>query len=143
MDLKNVVNAGGNATSESSGSSSSTPLKSDGLFLKIQEEVKKNSAKAKTVDGVFLYNITVNGKTVKQWSKLIYVYVVYQYWNWKLLPVVFILYPRTVLSTPDALLLPMRWWSLPWVCPYLASDVKYELFASIFCSNLCRYLYRL
>lgn len=79
MDLKNVVNAGGNATSESSGSSSSTPLKSDGLFLKIQEEVKKNSAKAKTVDGVFLYNITVNGKTVKQWSKLIYVYVVYQY----------------------------------------------------------------
>lgn len=55
--------------------SSSGALKSDALFSKIQEEVKKNPDKAKAVGGVFLYNITDSGKTVKQWSK--YIHIIY------------------------------------------------------------------
>ncbi|GBP64235.1 hypothetical protein EVAR_21553_1 [Eumeta japonica] len=66
VDLKNIVQDGTSSTPQVS-----TPnalLKSDGLFAKIQEEVKKNPQKAKNVGGVFLYNIMENGKTVKQWT---------------------------------------------------------------------------
>ncbi|XP_053615096.1 peroxisomal multifunctional enzyme type 2-like [Plodia interpunctella] len=63
MDFKN--NIGGSGASPAP---ASTGLKSDGLFAKITEEVSKNPAKAKGVNGVFLYNITENGKTVKKWT---------------------------------------------------------------------------
>lgn len=62
VDLKQVSPVKANLVSASG-------LKSDGLFTKIIEEVNKNQALAKSINGVFLYNITENGKTVKQWSK--------------------------------------------------------------------------
>lgn len=67
IDFKNVVSAGGSPSAAAPSTASGT-LKSDALFAKIQDEVKKNPDKAKTVGGVFLYNITDNGKTVKQWT---------------------------------------------------------------------------
>lgn len=67
MDLKSVVS--GNAQSTSTPAQVAGSLKSDALFAKIQEEVGKNADKAKSVGGVFQYNITENGKTVKQWSE--------------------------------------------------------------------------
>lgn len=60
--MKSVANVRPSAASASD-------LKSDALFAKIKEEVAKNPDKAKSVNAVFLYNITENGKTVKQWSK--------------------------------------------------------------------------
>lgn len=62
VDLKQVTPVKANPVSAS-------VLKSDGLFAKIIEEVKKNEAMAKSINGIFLYNITDNGKTVKQWSE--------------------------------------------------------------------------
>lgn len=44
-------------------------LKSDAVFEFIIDQVKADPNKAKSVGGVFLYNITQNGKQVKQWSK--------------------------------------------------------------------------
>ncbi|XP_077299501.1 peroxisomal multifunctional enzyme type 2-like isoform X1 [Arctopsyche grandis] len=43
-------------------------LKSDGVFARIQDGVKQQPDKAKSVNGVFLYNITSDGKQVKQWT---------------------------------------------------------------------------
>lgn len=62
VDLKQVSPVTANRVSASG-------LKSDGLFAKIIEEVNKNQAMAKSINGIFLYNITENGKTVKQWSE--------------------------------------------------------------------------
>lgn len=45
-------------------------LNSDAIFQKIQDGVKENIEKAKSVKGVFLYKITKNGQVVKEWSKL-------------------------------------------------------------------------
>ncbi|CAD7091327.1 unnamed protein product [Hermetia illucens] len=42
-------------------------LKSDAVFKRIQDGVKENIAKAKSVNGVFSYKITQNGKVVKEW----------------------------------------------------------------------------
>lgn len=68
--MKNVVKDGAAAASSAQSSAqSSGALKSDSLFAKIQEGVKANPDKAKSVGAVFLYNITENGKTIKQWSK--------------------------------------------------------------------------
>lgn len=44
-------------------------LKSDGIFERIIDGVKQQPDKAKSVNGVFLYNITSDGKQVKQWSE--------------------------------------------------------------------------
>ncbi|XP_030024411.2 peroxisomal multifunctional enzyme type 2 [Manduca sexta] len=66
MDLKKVSSGG--APAAVAPAPSGGALKSDALFAKIQEEVKKNPAKAKAVNGVFVYNITENGKNVKQWT---------------------------------------------------------------------------
>ncbi|KAI5632556.1 SCP-2 sterol transfer family domain-containing protein [Phthorimaea operculella] len=46
----------------------SAALKSDALFEKIKEEVGKNADVAKSINGVFLYNIAEKGKTLKQWT---------------------------------------------------------------------------
>lgn len=69
VDFKNIVS--GNSTSTASAPTtapSGGSLKSDALFAKIIEEVEKNKQMAKSIGGVFLYNITDNGKTVKSWT---------------------------------------------------------------------------
>jgi len=43
-------------------------LNSDAVFIKIQEGIKTQPEKAKSVNAVFLYNITSDGKQVKQWT---------------------------------------------------------------------------
>lgn len=43
-------------------------LESDAIFQFIIEKIKESPEKAKAVNGVFLYNITKNGKTAKQWT---------------------------------------------------------------------------
>ena len=71
VDLKNVVKKGDQSSPADSAkvAGSSSSLKSDSLFAKIEEGIKENPDKAKSVGAVYLYNITENGKTVKQWSK--------------------------------------------------------------------------
>lgn len=69
MDFKNIVTGGPSAAAAAPTTSSVGALKSDALFDKIKEEVDKNKDMAKSVGGVFLYNITDSGKTVKSWSK--------------------------------------------------------------------------
>ncbi|KPJ05684.1 Peroxisomal multifunctional enzyme type 2 [Papilio xuthus] len=67
VDLKKVVKSD-TAASAAPSQQSSSALKSDGLFAKIDEQVKANPSLAKSIGAVFLYNITENGKTVKQWT---------------------------------------------------------------------------
>ncbi|XP_046970039.1 peroxisomal multifunctional enzyme type 2 [Vanessa cardui] len=67
VDLKNVVKDGNSSPSTQTAPSSGN-LKSDSLFAKIEDGIKANPDKAKSVGAVFLYNITENGKTVKQWT---------------------------------------------------------------------------
>ena len=45
-------------------------LSSDAIFAAIKEKVAADPAKAKSVNGVFLYKITKDGKVAKEWSKL-------------------------------------------------------------------------
>ncbi|XP_045501947.1 peroxisomal multifunctional enzyme type 2 [Colias croceus] len=63
VDMKNVVQSNSAAAQ-----SPPSDLKSDSLFMKIQEEVKANLDKAKSVAAVFVYKITKNGKLVKTWT---------------------------------------------------------------------------
>lgn len=44
-------------------------LQSDAVFGAIKDRVDGEPAKAKSVNGVFVYKITENGKVVKEWSK--------------------------------------------------------------------------
>lgn len=69
MDLKNVIQDGAPASNQKMAAPSASSLKSDSLFAKIEDGIKANPDKAKSVGAVYLYNITLNGKTVKQWSK--------------------------------------------------------------------------
>lgn len=46
-----------------------TQLKSQEVFAGMQERIKANVEKAKSVKGVFLWNITKGGKVEGQWSK--------------------------------------------------------------------------
>lgn len=48
----------------------SIPLKSDAVFKNIAEKISENIEKAKSVNGIFLYNITKDGQIVKKWSEL-------------------------------------------------------------------------
>ncbi|XP_041984469.1 peroxisomal multifunctional enzyme type 2-like isoform X2 [Aricia agestis] len=66
VDLKNIVKQGSSAPSQPA--ASAADLKSDSLFAKIEDGIKANPAKAKSVGAVYLYNITENGKTIKQWT---------------------------------------------------------------------------
>lgn len=50
-------------------------LQSDAVFQKIIDGVKENQAKAKAVNGVFLYKITKDGKVAKEWSKYILILI--------------------------------------------------------------------
>ncbi|XP_060533989.1 peroxisomal multifunctional enzyme type 2-like isoform X2 [Cylas formicarius] len=47
---------------------SDSNLKSDAIFEFIIEQVNADPSKAKSIGGVFLYNITKDGKQVKQWT---------------------------------------------------------------------------
>ncbi|KAJ2948531.1 hypothetical protein O0L34_g7782 [Tuta absoluta] len=69
VDMRKIVSGGSESSSAPAASvSSGGALKSDGLFAKIKEEVSKNVAVAKGIGGVFQYNLTENGKTVKSWT---------------------------------------------------------------------------
>lgn len=73
MDLKairNIKNAPSIKT-ESLQSFASPDLKSDIIFKTISERINENIEKAKSVNGVFLYNITKDGQIAKKWSKFI------------------------------------------------------------------------
>lgn len=70
MDLFEVVKSTKPATSATESSSTMVALNSDAIFTAIQERVKADPAKAKSVNGVFVYKITKDGKVVKEWSKL-------------------------------------------------------------------------
>lgn len=50
---------------------SASSLKCETIFETIAERVKAEPAKAKAINAIFLYNITKDGKQVKQWSKYI------------------------------------------------------------------------
>ncbi|XP_054727711.1 peroxisomal multifunctional enzyme type 2 [Anastrepha obliqua] len=43
-------------------------LASDAVFQKIIDGLKVNEAKAKAINGVFLYKITKDGKVAKEWT---------------------------------------------------------------------------
>ncbi|KAF9796523.1 hypothetical protein SFRURICE_010999 [Spodoptera frugiperda] len=69
VDFKNIVSQGASSSAAApTAAPSGVALKSDGLFHKIKEEVGKNKELAKSINGVFLYNITENGKTAKTWT---------------------------------------------------------------------------
>ena len=44
-------------------------LQTDAIFQAIKDRVAADPAKAKSVNGVFLYKITKDGKVAKEWSK--------------------------------------------------------------------------
>lgn len=48
---------------------SAKKLESDAIFEYIIDQVKAQPAKAKSINGIFLYKITVDGKPAKEWSK--------------------------------------------------------------------------
>lgn len=54
--------------------SSSDELKSDAIFKIINERMHENVEKAKSVNGIFLYNITKDGNIAKKWSKFDNIY---------------------------------------------------------------------
>lgn len=73
VDLKEVKKSKtAAAQSTSAPTSSSVDLKSDVVFRTIDERMRENVEKAKSVNGIFLYNITKNGQVAKQWSKPIH-----------------------------------------------------------------------
>lgn len=49
--------------------SGKTNMESDAIFAAISEQVKQNPDQAKKVNAIFLYNITVDGKQMSEWSK--------------------------------------------------------------------------
>lgn len=67
-EIKKSKTATTNAPSSLS-ASSSIALKSDIIFKTINERIQENIAKAKSVNGIFLYNITKDGQIAKKWSK--------------------------------------------------------------------------
>lgn len=69
--MKKSANNSTNPTSQTT--SSSVPLKSDAIFTTIRERMNENIEKAKSVNGVFLYNVTKDGQIAKKWSKIPFV----------------------------------------------------------------------
>lgn len=71
MDLHSVVKPS-KVTSETNNSEKMTgSLQSDAIFNVIKDRVAADPAKAKSVNGVFLYKITEGGVVKKQWSEYI------------------------------------------------------------------------
>lgn len=73
MDLFEVVKSTKQAATVAESSSNMSSLNSDAIFAAIQERVKADPAKAKSVNGVFVYKITKDGKVAKEWSELNFV----------------------------------------------------------------------
>jgi hypothetical protein len=73
VDLFDVVKSTKSAATVQESPSKMSSLNSDAIFTAIQERVKADPAKAKSVNGVFVYKITKDGKVVKEWSKLNFV----------------------------------------------------------------------
>lgn len=73
VDLKEVKKSKTAAAQSASAPTSlpSVDLKSDVVFRTIDERMRENVDKAKSINGIFLYNITKNGQVAKQWSKSI------------------------------------------------------------------------
>lgn len=69
MDLLKIIKSTSASESIPQSSSSNMALQSDAVFEAIKERVSADKAKAKTVNGVFLYKITKDGKVAKEWSK--------------------------------------------------------------------------
>ncbi|XP_031618010.1 peroxisomal multifunctional enzyme type 2 [Contarinia nasturtii] len=69
VDLKEVKKSKATPMANSSNSTkSSVELKSDVIFQTISERIKENIEKAKSVNGIFLYNITKDGQIAKKWT---------------------------------------------------------------------------
>lgn len=69
VDLKAVKKSTTIATKSSSEPiSSQIDLQSDAIFKAIDERMRENVEKAKSVNGIFLYNITKKGQVAKQWT---------------------------------------------------------------------------
>lgn len=66
VDLKEVKKS--DAANTSVGDVS---LQSDSLFRRIKDRIAESVEAAKKINGVFLFNLTINGKIVKSWSKKI------------------------------------------------------------------------
>lgn len=75
VDLKNVI-APEKKTSSNTTNSSSVSLQSDALFVKINDRIKEDLARAKQINGIFLYNITKDGKTAKQWGSYLHNFLI-------------------------------------------------------------------
>lgn len=70
MDLLSVVKSTKAVQSiPESSSNEMASLNSDAIFAAIEEKVKADPAKAKSINAVFLYKITKDGKVAKEWSK--------------------------------------------------------------------------
>lgn len=69
VDLLNVIKSTAASESIPQSTVSTMALQSDAVFEAIKERVNADKAKAKAVNGVFLYKITVDGKIIKEWSK--------------------------------------------------------------------------
>lgn len=71
MDLKTVRNIKTTSSikKDSLNSSTSSDLMSDIIFKTIADRINENIEKAKSINGVFLYNITKEGQIAKKWSK--------------------------------------------------------------------------
>lgn len=68
VDLLNVVKSTRATENIPTLSTTMASLNSDAIFEAIKERVKADPAKAKSVNGVFLYKITKNGDVVKEWT---------------------------------------------------------------------------
>jgi len=49
--------------------SGKTNAESDAIFAEINKQLEQNPAEAKKINAIFLYNITVNGEQISEWSK--------------------------------------------------------------------------
>lgn len=71
MDLFGIVKSTKAPAPVSQSSSNMASLNSDAIFAAIKDRVAADPAKAKSVNAVFLYKITKDGKVVKEWSKFV------------------------------------------------------------------------
>lgn len=69
VDLKQVNKAAAASSTATISSASGSALQSDAVFRTIAERMKDKVELAKKINGVFLYNITKDGKIVKNWSE--------------------------------------------------------------------------
>lgn len=68
MDLLNVIKS--TSASESiPQSTTNMALESDAIFNAIKDRISAEKEKAKSINGVFLYKITKDGKVAKEWSE--------------------------------------------------------------------------